>query len=129
MNRFDIVGRVGRDPELRTSKSGLSIVNLTIATDDGKKDGEKITTWHRVTFFGKKADAIAKYVTKGQRLRVEGRLDVSKRKIGDKEINQVDLLVNEFEFLGGGERQSEGNEKPARRPASAGPIDDSDIPF
>ncbi len=72
-----ILGRLGNDPEVRTTQNGTVVASLSIATNDGI--GENITTeWHRVVVFGKSAEAIQKYTSKGSQLFVEGRLRTNK---------------------------------------------------
>ena len=65
MNQFVFMGRLGRDPEM-VERSGLQITTVNIATDRSKKSGdtyEKVTDWHRVKFFGKKAEVVNKFFT------------------------------------------------------------------
>lgn len=84
LNRVTLVGHVGRDPDIRNTQQGKKIVNLSIATSEKWKDrqsGEKKeqTEWHRVVIFNEGlADVIAKYVTKGSKLLIEGKLKTRK---------------------------------------------------
>ena len=79
INKAIIVGNVGNDPDIRTMPNGNQVVNLSLATSDEWKDketGEKKekTEWHRCIFFNQIADIAAKYVNKGSKLYIEGRL-------------------------------------------------------
>ena len=79
VNKAILLGRVGKDPELKTMPSGTQLVQLSMATNHRKKnrdsgDWEDQTEWHRVVFFGKSAETISQYVQKGKELYVEGRI-------------------------------------------------------
>ena len=103
-NKVQLIGNVGQDPEVKTFEGGKKVASLTIATNEYYKNekGEKIedTQWHRVTAWGKLADLIEKYVTKGKEIGVEGKLvhrsyddkDVIKRYITEVVINDILLL-------------------------------------
>lgn len=78
LNKAQVIGRLGQDPELRYTKSDKPVVNISVATSYSykTKDGEKKenTEWHRVVFWGKLAEIVEKYLSKGSRIFVEGRL-------------------------------------------------------
>lgn len=82
LNKVQLIGNVGRDPEIRSTKDGSPIANMSIATSDTWKDkqGQKQekTEWHRVVVFGKLAEIIQKYVNKGDKLFLEGKLQTKK---------------------------------------------------
>lgn len=77
-----IIGRLGRDPELRYTQSGAPIANLNIATDESytDRDGnrQERTEWHRVVVFQRQAETCANYLTKGRLVYVEGSLQTRK---------------------------------------------------
>jgi len=110
LNKVMILGRLGNDPEVRTTQNGTVVASLSIATNDGI--GENITTeWHRVVVFGKSAEAIQKYTSKGSQLFVEGRLRTNKWQ--DKNGNTqytTEIIANRFEFIGGGNSQGGNNQ-------------------
>ena len=85
VNKAILVGRVGADPIVRETAKGDTVCNVYLATNSGYGDNEKVD-WHKVTFFGKLADTVNEYVTKGQQLYVEGRISYSK--YTDKEGNE-----------------------------------------
>ncbi len=103
MNKVIIIGNLGRDPERRALPDGRAISNISVATteayrDSGTGDLKEITEWHRCVAFGKTADYINQYVTKGRKVYVEGRLRT--RKWQDKEGNDrytteinIDILI------------------------------------
>ncbi len=75
INHVTLLGRVGAHPELRSTKSGTAVVQLRLATDRYSKSNETTETdWHSVVVWGKTAEAVARYVGKGDRVHVTGRL-------------------------------------------------------
>lgn len=82
LNKVQLIGNVGRDPEIRFAKDGNPIANMSIATSDTWKDkqGQKQekTAWHRVVVFGKLAEIIQQYVSKGAKIFIEGKLQTKK---------------------------------------------------
>ena len=74
INKVELLGRVGTDPEMRYTPNGTAVTNLRLATDRYRKDGEDATDWHTVIVWGKTAEAVNNYVQKGQRVYVAGRL-------------------------------------------------------
>lgn len=82
LNKVMIIGRLGRDPELRYTQQGQAIASLNVATDEGylDRDGNKVdrTEWHRVSVWGKPAEACHNYTKKGSLVFVEGKLTTRK---------------------------------------------------
>jgi single-strand DNA-binding protein len=78
INKVILVGRLGKDPEVRYTPDGMVVTNFTLATDEQRKDknGEKVKTteWHRIVTFGKLAEICGKYLVKGKLVFVEGRI-------------------------------------------------------
>ena len=84
MNNMTIVGRIGRDPEIRYSNDGKAIATFSVATEYGRDDNKK-TSWHNVVCFGSLAENVCASITKGSRVIVAGRFDVSEyEKDGEK---------------------------------------------
>ncbi|EAB4417268.1 single-stranded DNA-binding protein [Salmonella enterica] len=149
VNKVILLGNVGQDPEIRTMNSGDQVVTLTLATSEvwnDKQTGEKKeqTEWHRVTFWRKAAEIIGKYVTKGSKLYVEGKLQT--RKWTDQqgvERYSTEVVAEDFQLMGGGNGQTSAQQgAPAysggqqrqpqaqQRPQNEPPMDfDDDIPF
>ena len=104
-NRVQLIGRVGQDPEVKNLEGGKKLATITIATNDVyyKDNGDKVeqTEWHRVTAWGKTAEIIEKYVTKGKEIGIEGKL--THRSYEDKNGEKryvTDIVVNEVLLLG-----------------------------
>ena len=78
VNKAILVGRLGRDPETRFTSGGQAVANFTMATDESFKDraGErqKRTEWHRIVVWGKLAEIVQQYLTKGSLIYLEGRI-------------------------------------------------------
>ena len=74
INKVELLGRVGTDPEMRYTPKGTAVTNLRLATDRYRRDGEDATDWHTVVVWGKTAEAVNEFVGKGQRVYVAGRL-------------------------------------------------------
>jgi single-strand DNA-binding protein len=104
-NKVQLIGHVGQEPEIKTFDGGKKVANITIATNESYTNdkGEKVeqTEWHRVTAWGKVADIIEKYVTKGKEVALEGKL--SHRSYEDKEGVKryiTEVVANDILLLG-----------------------------
>lgn len=77
-NKVQLIGNVGNDPEIKAFDGGKKVVNFTLATNESYKNdkGEKVeqTEWHRISAWGKTADIIEQFVTKGKEIAIEGKL-------------------------------------------------------
>ena len=86
-NKIMIVGYLGRDPELRYTTQGTAVCDFSIATTERRKDksgdNQEVTTWFRVSLFGRQAEIASQYLSKGRQVYVEGQL--SQREWTDKE--------------------------------------------
>jgi single-strand DNA-binding protein len=101
-----ILGNLGQDPDLRHTQSGQAILNLSVATNESfqNKDGERQerTEWHKVAIWGKRAEGLAKILTKGKQLYIEGRLQTQQWE--DKQGNKrytTQIVATEVILLGG----------------------------
>ena len=74
INKVELLGRVGTDPEMQYTPNGTAVTKLRLATDRRRQDGEVDADWHNVVVWGKTAEAVNQYVGKGQRVYVAGRL-------------------------------------------------------
>lgn len=113
MNLVILTGRLGRDPESRTTQSGTTVCTLSVATDEREKDRDgnwvKRPEWHRVVCFGKVAENVARYLEKGRQLSVQGRLRTNKWQDRDGVDRwTTEILAHHIEFLGGGNNSGNG---------------------
>ena len=129
LNRVQLIGNIGRDPEQKYLPSGDAMTTIAVATTDSWKDkatGEKRdkTEWHQVTFFGKLAEIAGQYLTKGSSVYVEGSLET--RKYTDKngvEKYSTSIKADKMQMLGSRPAQQDGAQQPAQqqRPAAPAP--------
>ena len=74
INKVELLGRVGTDPEMQYTPGGTAVTKLRLATDRYRKDAENETDWHNIVVWGATAEAVNQYVGTGQRVYVAGRL-------------------------------------------------------
>ncbi len=112
VNKVMLLGRVGKDPEIKNTAAGTAVCNFSIATSESIK-GETRTEWHNISLFGKTAEIAAKYLSKGSQVFVEGRLQY--RQWEDKDGNKksmTEILGSHITLLGG-KRESTNSYAPA----------------
>jgi single-strand DNA-binding protein len=104
-NRVQLIGNVGNDPEIKNLDGGKKLASLSIATNESytNEKGERVeqTEWHRVTAWGKTAEMIEKYVTKGKEVAIEGKL--SHRSYDDKNGEKryiTEVVVSGIQLFG-----------------------------
>jgi len=140
VNKVILVGNLGRDAELRYTPGGAAVATLNLATtevwnDKGGQRQER-TEWHRVVLWGKTAESLADYLTKGKQIYVEGRLQTRNwEKEGQKHYT-TEVKADRIVLLGGGGRggdrsadRGEGQFGDPLGGKDAAPITDDDIPF
>jgi single-strand DNA-binding protein len=126
-----LIGRLGRDPEVRYTKDGTAVANLNLATDEQwtDKGGEKQerTEWHRVVLWGRHAEVASEYLQKGRLVYVEGRLETRKwQDQSGQDRYTTEIRALNFQMLdrgeGGSRQPAEGGSRPGPpRRAPAGP--------
>ena len=125
-NRATVIGHVGNDVVLRYTQSGQAVTNLSLATNERRKDGPEVTTWHRVVLWGRLAELAEKYVRKGEPVYVEGPL--CSRHWTDKEGEthfRTELSAKELIFLGS-RGEEDGSDQTPRAQTSAAPAPAND---
>jgi len=153
VNKVILVGNLGRDAELRYTPGGAAVATLNMATtevwNDKAGQRQEKTEWHRVVLWGKTAESLNEYLTKGKQIYVEGRLQT--RQWDDKDGNKrytTEIRGDRIVLLGGGGGRgasSGGGERAERGggsssggggdfgggpgPDSSTPLTDDDIPF
>ena len=144
LNKVMLIGNLGADPDIRTTPSGTRVAKLSVATnrrfqDRGGQQQER-TEWHRITLFGKLADIAEQYVSKGDRLYVEGRIEYSQTQDDQGGVRYwTDIVAQELVMLGAGSSGAESESFPRKSAAgvrgteSPQPPDlsqpDDDLPF
>lgn len=135
MNFLTIAGNLGKDAEVRYLNNGDPVASFSVADSPGK---DRPTIWWNCSLFGKRAEALAPYLTKGQKVTVCG--TVTEREWTDREglkRKSMDVRVQEIALQGGRSDATKSNDdkpkpaaQPASKPASSGFDDmDDDIPF
>ena len=100
INRVELLGRVGTDPEMQYTPGGTAVTKLRLATDRYRKDAEDATDWHNIVAWGATAEAVNQYVAKGQRIYVAGRLVQNSWETDDgQRRHRTEVHASEVVFL------------------------------
>ena len=139
MNKVILMGNLGKDPETRTLESGIVMCRFPIATSEkykNRKTGEKTshTEWHNVVLWRGLAEVAEKYLNKGDKILIEGR--IRSRSWEDKESGQMrfitEILADQMQMIGSVKKSSEDYtlaQKPSRSFIEESPIEQEDLPF
>jgi single-strand DNA-binding protein len=145
VNKVILVGNLGRDAELRYTPGGAAVATLNMATTEvwNDKSGQRQekTEWHRVVLWGKTAESLSEYLTKGKQIYVEGRLQT--RQWDDKDGNKrytTEIRSDRVVLLSGGgggrggsmsgsSERGGGADFGGPGPETSAPLTDDDIPF
>lgn len=103
LNKVILIGRLGKDPEERTTSGGTRVSNFSLATDTYHNgNGEKTTEWHRIVVFGKAAEQCNQYLKKGRLVCIEGHLQTRawEKAPGEKHYF-TDIVASRVQFLDG----------------------------
>ncbi len=132
LNRVMLIGNLGADPELRVTPGGQAILKLRLATNESYLDRNNVrqerTEWHRVTVWGRRAEALGKILQKGDSLFVEGRLQTSSYEKNGEKRYSTEVVANNIVLPGrgrgeGGGASGGGGARPSRESGEA-PADD-----
>ncbi len=133
VNKVILVGRLGRDPEVKYTKSGKAVVNFSIATTE-KWGGEDHTEWHNLVAWDKLAEVCGEYLFKGSLVYVEGSLRTRSWEKGGEKRYATDVHVRNMQMLGNGDEKKEEKgysprEETYPQREEQGPVQEDDIPF
>jgi len=136
LNKVQIIGNLGKDPEIRYTNDNKAIANLTVATTESwnSKDGDRQdkTEWHRCVVFGKLAEVIEKYLKKGSKVYLEGKLQTRKWEDKDgQERYTTEIVLNGFgsQMVMLGANGQPLSDQAGDQVVSNEPDFDNDIPF
>jgi single-strand DNA-binding protein len=148
VNKVILVGNLGRDAEMRFTSGGTPVATVSMATTERFTDREgqkkEDTQWHRIVIWGKTAESLHEYLTKGKQIYVEGKLQTREWQDKEGKTNKTtEVRADKIVLLGGGggERAGGGGgsrpsreryAEPGGEPQDSGPVDapsDDDIPF
>ncbi len=122
LNRVMLLGNLGAEPELRVTPGGQAVLKLRLATNETYLDKSNVrqerTEWHRVTVWGRRAEALGKLLTKGDSLFVEGRISTSSYEKNGEKRYSTEVVANNIILAGGGRGRGEG--APMREGAGGG---------
>jgi single-strand DNA-binding protein len=137
VNRVLLIGRLGKDPEVRYTPDGMMVTNFTMATDEQRKDknGQKIqrTEWHRIVTFGKLAEICSSYLSKGKLIFIEGRIQTKswEDKDGNKRTT-TEIIANNMQMLdskGMTKSQDTTEDNQFQQYSGVDQIPEEDVPF
>ena len=154
VNKVILVGTLGRDPEVRFLPNGNAVANMTLATDESYNDkatGQKVeqTEWHRIVVYGKLAEICQRYLQKGSKIYVEGKLKTREWEKDGVKRYTTEIVMNDMTMCGspsgaqsaghqpvqqGGAPQQASQQPPQAQQQSPQPTNsfddfDDDIPF
>lgn len=134
MNKVILIGNVGQDPELRETRGGMSVLSLRLATNERYKtsagDWQDRAEWHSVVVWGKRAEALARFLKKGSKICVEGRLQTSSWEAQGQTKYKTEIVASEVILLdsrGGGGGGGQTNRTDYEQPKPV--FGDDDVPF
>lgn len=129
INRVNISGNLTRDPEMRATASGTQVLSFGMAVNDRAKDanGEWADRPNFIdcTMFGARAEAVSRYISKGSKVAIEGKLRWSQWEKDGQKRSKIEVIVDEIEFMS--RREDVAQQQPASAPVPD--VYDEDIPF
>lgn len=131
MNNVTLLGRLTRDPEVRYTQSQMAVATFTLAVDRMVRAGEeKKADFLRVTCFGKTAENCERFLFKGKRAAVSGRIQTSTYEKDGKTVYSTDIIADRVEFIDWGEKVAENERQAPSEPIPSGfaAVDD-ELPF
>lgn len=139
VNKVTLVGNLGRDPELTHTNSGMAVCNVSLATSESwtDKNGQRQekTEWHRLTIWGRRGESVAKHLSKGRQVYVEGKIQT--REWQDSDGNKrytTEVVCNNVVFLGSNPdsrpaAKNGGDPGPQEPVGAASGFSDDEVPF
>lgn len=133
LNQVSLIGRVGKDPEIKQFDNGNKVANFTLATSEKykDKDGNKQekTEWHSIAIWGKLADVVESYVKKGSLLYLSGKISYRGYESDGQKKYFTEIIASQMTMLGGNANANkEANDSQPANPVASDNGDD-DLPF
>ncbi len=149
VNRVIITGNLTRDPEVRTTAGGTSVLGFGVAVNDRRKnqqtgEWEDYPNFIECTMFGARAQSVSRYLSKGSKVAIEGKLHWSQWERDGQKRSKIEVIVDEIEFMSQGQQQGQSVQQAPQQapqqpmqssmpgmpaPVVDASIYDSDIPF
>lgn len=114
INRVTLIGAVGKDPETRYTAAGLAITSFSLATSEKRKDKDEVTQWHNCVTFGKLAEIVSQYVTKGSKLYLDGAIQYQEYENDGEKRYATKIVVNDLSMLSQAQGSAQQGEQKAR---------------
>ncbi len=132
LNKVQLIGNLGKDPELKYTSAGVAVATFSMATSDSWKDQEgntqERTEWHNIVAWRKLAEICGEWLKKGKRVYIEGRLQTrSYEKDGVKKYI-TEIVADQLIMLDGAPKSAPGGDSEAA-PSDAAPAKEDDLPF
>lgn len=132
INRVVLSGNLTRDPEVRTTQAGTPVMSLGIAVNDRRKNNqtgewEDYANFIDCTMFGNRAQNVAQYLSKGQRVMIDGKLRYSQWERDGQKRSKIEVIIDDIDFASS-RGDTQGYSAPST-PDSTTSIYDEDIPF
>ena len=135
INRVVLSGNLTREPDFRLTAGGTPVLSFGVAVNDRRRnqrtgEWEDVANFVDCTMFGNRAEAVARYLSKGSKVAVEGKLRYSSWESDGQRRSKLDVVVDEIEFAGGAPAMvlhPDGRAEPASAPVVD--VYDKDIPF
>jgi single-strand DNA-binding protein len=114
LNKVMLLGNLGADPELKVTQGGQSVLKLRLATTetylDRNKTRQERTEWHQITLWGPRGEALSKFLSKGERIFVEGRIQTSSYEKDGEKRYRTEIVATNIILSGGGKSRSGGGD-------------------
>lgn len=123
LNKVQLIGHLGKDPEVRVFANGDVVANVTLATTETWKDKQgkrqEKTGWHNLVFYRSQAEVVSEYLKKGAFIYVEGKLTTEKYEKNGEDRYITKIAVSEMRMLGGNNKATDENHNEAPPPQSS----------
>ena len=137
VNKVILLGNLGKDPEIKTLDNGVKVANFSLATTEKYKDkasGEMVeaTEWHNVQAWRQLADIIERYLSKGSKVYIEGKIQTRSYEHEGVTKYRTDIIANQLKMLGGQQQGQTGNQlngEQAQQFNESQGGEDPDLPF
>lgn len=131
LNRVTLIGAVGQDPEVRYSAQGMAIASFSFATSEKRKDKDQVTQWHNCVAFGKLAEIVQQYVTKGSRMYLDGAISYQAYDKEGETRYATKIIVNDVLLLSNPSESQKSQQKAVAKKSSPvqAELEDDSIPF
>lgn len=134
INRVNISGNLTRDPELRATSGGAQVLSFGVAVNDRAKN-QQTGEWEdrpnfiECTMFGIRAEAVSRYISKGSKVAIEGKLRWSQWERDGQKRSKLEVIVDEIEFMSRGQEQPSVRQQQPQQQNQGPDLYDEDIPF